>query len=291
MGRTSIFQAMAIQIKTPHKLADYDVPGARFNPTQLVLAAGLPEEDWQAIGRTLVNVNQASYFWLGDWILYGTKLYGVQTAYDLAAQATGLSRQVLRGAARCARSYLPADRFPSLSFHHHATLEKYPPQVRTKLLKEAEELGLTSRQVRKMAEEECGTEKPNTERKSVVVRLWPETIDRLKEMAGRNAKLDWFLTRIVEDWLRWRGESNCLREKRTTAEQRTDREAQGLCIMCGTRPGDNEKIPTERYPEGRAVRNSKTCRKCRELGQARYHRQKLFLEAPTSGSTLAIGAD
>jgi len=279
---------MRMQTITRQTLKDYDVPGARFNPTGLVLESGLPEEEWQQIGRALTRVNQASYFWIGDWIEYGRKLYGIQTAYDLATQATALSASVLRGAARCARKYAPDERHATLSYCHHLVLEKYAPETRARLLTEAATLGLTTRQVRKLAEEECGTQKPNTERKSIVVHLWPETVDRLKQMAG-DGHLDWFLTRVVEDWLRWKGEGASLREQQTTAQQRAEREAKGICIMCGARPADEERVPTKRYPTGRDCTGSRICVHCRTRGQERIRERKLWKELP-DGATLAACA-
>ncbi len=59
---------------------------------------------------------------------------------------------------------------------HHMQIVKYPPETREKLLTEAEEIGLTTRQVRKAAEELHGTNEREDvlKRHLVSVYLWPE---------------------------------------------------------------------------------------------------------------------
>jgi hypothetical protein len=237
-------------------LAEYHVKGASFNPTNMKLEAGLPEGDWMEIGRALVHVYMSAHFWLGDWIEYGRRAYGIHTAYDLARQATGLSINTLRGAARCARIYLPEKRHAALSYMHHLQLAKYPEATRDKLLAEAEELGLTMRQVRKAAEEEHGKrEQENpTERINVTLHLWPETYERLQAMArASGGQVNWFITRALEDWMTIKGEAKYIRAELTTAERRARWEAEGICIFCGTNPAT----------EGR-----KTCEQCRAAGNA-----------------------
>jgi hypothetical protein len=250
-------------------LAEYHIRGASFNPTELRLEAGIPEGDWMDILRAVAHVYESAHFWLGDAMCYGVKLYGVQTAYELARQATGLSHSTLQGAYRCAKLYSPEQRKPQVSFHHHAMLAQYEHKVREKILTEAIEVGLTTRQCKEIAEKECGKlDKPKTGRVNVVVHLWPETVDRLKAMAdGR--QITWFVTRIIEDWLRAHGEAACLRTQMTTQEQREAWRKAGICYICGSNP------PTEgRY----------TCARCRETQRllekvsyrrptsARYHR-------------------
>jgi hypothetical protein len=241
-------------VLAPHEavktLAEYHVPGASFHPTELKLEPGLPEGDWQEIGRAVAHVRESAHLWLGDWLLYGTRLYGVQTAYDLARQATGLPEGTLRDARWCAKKYKPEERKPELSYCHHLVLAKYPTEVRERILTEAIEIGLTTRQCRKLAEDECGKrEKPKTARVDVSIHLWPETVERLRQMAdGR--QLTWFVSRIVEDWLRSKGETTCLRAEVNTQERRDAWRKEGICYLCGSNPAS----------EGRH-----TCENCRKV--------------------------
>ena len=278
-----------IMTKQIHTLAEYDVRGAQFQPTQLVLESGLPEEDWQEVGRAIVRVNQASHFWIGDWIEYGRKLYGIQTCYDLAAQATNLSRGTLQEYARLARQYAPPDRFPSLSFGHHKALSKFPAQARTKLLAEATELGLTAKQARTLAENECGKpgkQRDGAHRRSVIIKLWSETIERLQEMRGKT-ELSFFVARIIEDWLRWKGvedfEPDFIRDARKV--QQAGRIARGLCATCGVNPIDTTGL---RYPE-RDAKRTNTCAACRakKRNWDKWDRHERILP---DGATLAASA-
>lgn len=260
-----------------HTLAEYHVKGAQFNPTQLVLEPGMPEAEWMEVGRAVAHVYESARFWLGDFVEFGRKNYGVVTAYHLARQATGLSQGTLRCAARCARSYKPEERHASLSFMHHLTLVKYPPETREKLLKEAEEIGLTTRQVRKEAEELHGKVKREDvlERRTVSVYLWPETYERFRTIAHEQQQLtSWLLTRALEEWLRIKGHEDALKPELTTAERRARWEAEGLCNQCGT---------------SQATEGRKTCARCRDIrniferftGRNTHRTRRRWKDAPT----------
>ena len=238
-------------------LAEYHVRGASFNPTELRLAPGMPEADWMDVGRAVAHVYESAHFWLGDWIEYGRKTYGIVTAYHLAKQATGLSEGTLRCAARCARSYKPEERHPSLSYMHHMQIVKYPPETREKLLTEAEEIGLTTRQVRKAAEELHGTNEREDvlKRHLVSVYLWPETYERFRDLAhSDNKRTNWFITRALEEWLRIKGHADALKPELTTEERRARWEADGICIMCGT----NEAWAIEKYASLAVIKPTST---------------------------------
>jgi hypothetical protein len=230
-------------------LAQYDVRGASLQPVELKLEAGMPEADWMKIARAVAHVRECAHFWLGDLMLYGIKLYGVQTAYDLARQATSLPESTLRNAYWCSKKYRPEQRKPELSYCHHLRVARYPEEARERILTEAAELGLTSRQCLEMAQAEFGkVEKPKCGRVDLTVHLWHETIERLKAMAD-GGQLNWFISRAIEDWLRWKGQGDCVPHPQTTSERREAWEAEGLCNLCGTNP----------HIEGRKI-----CEHCRE---------------------------
>jgi predicted transcriptional regulator len=252
-----------------HALSDYNVQGASFNPTELKLEAGLPEGDWMEIGRALAHVRESAHFWLGDWIEYGRKTYGIQTTLDLAKQATGLSENTLRNAAMCARRYAPEHRKPALSYMHHFIVIKYPHDVRDKALNEASELGLTTRQTVKAAEAIRPTKKKEPRpwhRECISIPLFPETIERLQDMASAERRpVRWLVARALEEWLTLKGQGDCIRKDLSTSERRMRWEAEGLCILCGT----NEAS------EGR-----KTCQSCRET--ANKHEREAVRRVGTS---------
>jgi hypothetical protein len=195
------------QILPPAKvktLAEYNVPGAQFNPTNLLIEPGTPENDWMTIGRALASVCQSAYWWVGDWLLYGFKTYGKKTTFDLAQQATGYTRGILYDCAGVAKRFPPARRVDALTFFHHKCVAKYPPAVADKVLSEAVELGLTGRQVKEAAQEEAGAPKSKPhhplQMKTVNVHLWGPTYDKLKaRCVGQTVNA--LIVQIVEEWL------------------------------------------------------------------------------------------
>jgi hypothetical protein len=181
-------------------LADYDVPGAKFNPVELCLDNGLPQEDWQQIGRALTVVNQSTNWWIGDFIIYGVRTYGKKTAFDLAQQATSYTRSQLYSCSLVARRFAAPRRVEALSFYHHSVLVKFPPELADRLLQEAVEVGYTARQVRHFADGETGEKKVVPHIRQVTVPLWETTYDILKRRAAGKT-VSWLITQIVEEWI------------------------------------------------------------------------------------------
>lgn len=196
------------QILAPAKvrtLAEYNVPGAQFNPTELQIEPGAPQAEWMQIGRALAAVSQSTYWWTGDWLLYGFKTYGKTTTFDLAQQATGYSRSQLYECSYMAKRFPPERRVEALTFYHHQCVAKFPPAVADKVLAEAVEIGLTGRQVLEVAQEEVGEAKPKPHHplqlKKVTVRLYGPTYDKLKARCAQGQTVDALISQVVEDWL------------------------------------------------------------------------------------------
>jgi len=187
-------------IKTTRTLAEYEVRGALFNPTELKLQPGLTEQEWMQIGRALTHVAESAKWWIGDFVQYGFRQYGKSATFDLAQQSTGVSRQYLYAAAFVAKRFAPARRVAALSFYHHALLAKFKPEMSDRLLAEAVELGLTARQVRTLAEEETGTKKDKQEYGKVRICFQPETYQKLLRLAG-GKPLDFFIAQLVVDFI------------------------------------------------------------------------------------------
>jgi len=196
------------QILAPAKvktLAEYDVPGAEFNPTSLRIEPGAPEADWLQIGRALAAVCQSAYWWVGDWLLYGFNTYGKRATYDLAQQATGYTRSQLHECAYIAKRFPPQRRVGALTFFHHRSVAKFPATVADKVLAEAVEIGLTGRQVLEAAIEETGG--PQTKKhhplqlKKVTISLYGPTYDKLKQRCKPGQRVGTLISEVVEDWL------------------------------------------------------------------------------------------
>ena len=196
------------QILPPAKaktLAEYNVPGATFNPTDLQIEPGAPEADWMQIGRALAAVCQSAFWWVGDWIQYGFRTYGKKATYDLAQQATGYTRTQLYECASVALRFPPERRVGELTFFHHRSVAKFPPAIADKVLAEAVEIGLTGRQVAEAAIAETGGPKNKTHHplqlKKVTVSLYGPTFDKLKARCKPGQKVGALISEVVEDWL------------------------------------------------------------------------------------------
>jgi hypothetical protein len=233
-------------VKNVRTLAQYNIPGAHFNPTELKLDAGLSETEWSNIGRAITHVESASKWWIGDWLRAGSKAYGKRATFDLARQATGNDKQVLWLYSHVASRFEPHRRVAALSFSHHTVVAALPPEVADRLLHEAVELGLTSDQLYKMGRDECGKKRTYTLEK-LKVYLSDETLEILKELSqsSNNKRLGWYVAQIVEEWLRDRGHD--LGQPKTKKELYAERQAAGFCGYCG-----------ENIPEA----GKKTCEKC-----------------------------
>jgi hypothetical protein len=192
-------------------IADYDISGARFSPTELRISEGLAEQEWMQLGRALAHICMSTYWWIGDFILYGKKHYGVKVAYDLAQQATAFSRNVLHSCVRVARRYPPERRVEALTFYHHSILAKFLPELSDKLLSEAVEYGYTARQIRKMADEATGVPEKEAAWKAISVVLPVADYQALHghcnglketKSMGYRRRVEWLASKIVDEWLR-----------------------------------------------------------------------------------------
>src|SRR4051794_37559204 len=71
--------------------------------TSLSFSAPLAMGDWLAIGEELFIINDASAWWLGDWLVYGQNRY--PDRYKRAIDGTALHYKTLRNYAWVARKF------------------------------------------------------------------------------------------------------------------------------------------------------------------------------------------
>jgi hypothetical protein len=93
-------------------------PDASYTHVSLGLSPDLTFERWQAIGRRVAGIAEASTWWLADWAAYGEASYGEK--YRPAVEATGIGYQTLRNYAWVAGRFEVSRRRDKLSFAHHA---------------------------------------------------------------------------------------------------------------------------------------------------------------------------
>jgi hypothetical protein len=86
--------------------------------TALCLREGLSYDEWAQVGRSVQRVNEASAWWVGDWLIYGRDAFGDR--YRKAIDATGFDYQTLRNYAWVAARFELSRRRDKLSFGHHA---------------------------------------------------------------------------------------------------------------------------------------------------------------------------
>jgi hypothetical protein len=181
-------------------LAEYNVQGAHFNPTELTVDNGLSEGEWMELGRTLATVCQSAFWWVGDWLQYGFRTYGKKVTYDLAQQSTGYSRAALYSASHVVKRFPPERRVAALTFFHHIVMSHFPPDVADRLLAEAVECGYTARQLKALGDKEIGKKPRTKQRYKVPVYLWPAAYDALKERA-EGMQLGAFIAQICEEYI------------------------------------------------------------------------------------------
>ncbi len=107
-----------------------------YTSVGLRLPANLSFERWQALGRQVGSIANASSWWLADWAFYGEGSYGEK--YKQAIAVTGLDYQTLRNYAWVAGRFDLSRRRDKLSFAHHAEVAALPEQVQDEWLELAE---------------------------------------------------------------------------------------------------------------------------------------------------------
>jgi hypothetical protein len=107
-----------------------------YTPLGLRLPASLSFERWQALGRRIGSIANASSWWLGDWAFYGEGNYGEK--YKQAIAVTGLDYQTLRNYVWVAGRFDLSRRRDKLSFGHHAELAALAEHEQDEWLDQAE---------------------------------------------------------------------------------------------------------------------------------------------------------
>jgi hypothetical protein len=187
--------------KEVHDLSAYNVNGAHFNPTELVIDAGLAEGEWMQVGRMLAHVCQSALWWVGDLLLYGFQNYGKKASYDLAQQATSFTRSALYTCAYVAKRFPPHRRVAALTFHHHLMVARFDPELADRLLAEAVQLGYTGRQLSDMAQDEIGETEETSTRTDITVKLRKDVVEKLEALAeAQDKSLAIFAAGILEDY-------------------------------------------------------------------------------------------
>ncbi len=120
--------------------------GVEHTPTSLTLPPDISYEDAETVGAFIGMVNDASNWWLGEWLIQAEMLHG-----DKIHQATELtrrSRNTLDNVASTCRRVPRENRNPKLSFSAHTEVKALEPKEQKRWLKIAEQEDLRTHELR-----------------------------------------------------------------------------------------------------------------------------------------------
>jgi hypothetical protein len=110
-------------------------PNVAVSRIGLRFTGKLNHQEWQEIAAGMGEVASAIAFIVGDWLVYGQSLFGLEgfpdnrvdePSYQLAMAATGLDRSTLQNYAYVSRCIPYSLRSERLSWEHHRLLARLP---------------------------------------------------------------------------------------------------------------------------------------------------------------------
>ena len=131
--------------------------GVEFLPRGLMFYTPLSFEEWARLGETLLTMEAAIQFWIGDWLLFGEEAFGERASQFYEARAY----QTLANYAWVARRIPVSRRRETVSWSVHAEIAACEPQEQEKWLNRAETEDLTTRDVRRERGGEAMVECPD----------------------------------------------------------------------------------------------------------------------------------
>jgi hypothetical protein len=129
------------------RVGSVEIGQLRAGTSGLSLSSRVEFESWVSLGRRLSSVEKASAWCLGDWLLYGQRVYGER--YKTALSCTSFDYQTLRNYAWVARRFDLSRRRDTLSFQHHAEVASLPEAEQELWLHRAETLHWSRNELRR----------------------------------------------------------------------------------------------------------------------------------------------
>lgn len=118
---------------------------ASLNSTGVAVSDDMNFDDWVSLGEGLVRIGSGVQWALGDWLNYGKERF--PDRYETIARETGYEYQTLANFAWVANRIEPARRNPQLSFTHHKAVASVGTEDQDRLLAQADDEGMSSRQL------------------------------------------------------------------------------------------------------------------------------------------------
>jgi hypothetical protein len=146
-------------------------------------------EDWRRVGERIFLINDASAWWMGDWLIYGRERF--PDRYRRALAETGLDYQTLRNYAWVAGRFDPGRRRADLSFQHHAEVASLPEPEQDRWLDMAQSSAWSRSRLRadiKASRAAGGAPPASSGQVEVVAAIPTARIQEWQEAAGRNGR-------------------------------------------------------------------------------------------------------
>ena len=128
------------------QIVNYSTNNCTFTKIGLNIQKNISYEDWQKVGGLIVQIYRSSQWWIGDWLNFGENKWGEM--YSQALESTPYSYRTLATAKWVSNKIEMARRRETLSFSHHKEVAALEPAEQIKMLKKAEENGLTHKDLR-----------------------------------------------------------------------------------------------------------------------------------------------
>lgn len=103
--------------------------------------------EYEGVGDFIQRANQASGFWLADWLRYGESRADWKERLDQAIESTGKSEKTLKNI-RAVGTIEPSRRRDDVEFAHHAVVTSLSPSEQTHWLERSHAEGWTERELR-----------------------------------------------------------------------------------------------------------------------------------------------
>lgn len=117
--------------------------------TSMLFEEHLTFENWKLVGAQITQVQEASLFWLGDWLNAGKVKYGTKYRDALVILGDKYEYQSLANIAFVCSHVLADARKVKLTFSHHREVCGLPPAQQKKWLDQAIKEGLSAASLRK----------------------------------------------------------------------------------------------------------------------------------------------
>ena len=113
------------------------IPNVSLTTVGLTFTGPLAESEWLNLMQTLVTIDTATQFAIGDALVYGETRYG--ETYSQAMDATGMEYQTLANRRWVSKQVPVTNRIPGLSWTHHRAVAGLPEDEQVAALQWAAE--------------------------------------------------------------------------------------------------------------------------------------------------------